>query len=72
MTVQELIEELQKYPSDMTVVTKGNDPFSNMGDCLDELRTVKKSLAGYVTTGDDGRLTIKRGEVVVIGFWHGY
>ena len=55
----------------MTVVTKGNDPFSNCGSCLDELRTVKKSLAGYVTTGDDGRLTIRHGEVVVIGFWLG-
>ena len=71
MTVQELIEELQKYPSDMTVVTKENDPFSNCGDCLDELGTVKKRTASYVAKGDDGRLTIKRGEVVVIGFWNG-
>lgn len=56
----------------MTVVTKGNDPFSNCGDCLDEFRTVKKSLAGYVATGEDGRLTIKHGEVVIIGFWNGW
>ena len=56
----------------MTVVTKENDPFSNMGDCLDELGTVSKRTVGYVTTGEDGRLTIKRGEVVVIGFWNGY
>ena len=67
-----MIEELQKYPSDMTVVTKENDPFSNFGSCLDELRTVSKRTASYVATGNDGRLTIKRGEVVVIGFWNGY
>ena len=72
MTVAELIEELQQFPPEMTVVTKENDPFSGYGSCLDELGTVSKRTASYVAKGDDGKLTIKRGEVVVIGFWNGY
>lgn len=72
MTVAELIEELQKFPADMSVVTKETDPFLGYGSCLGELETVEKQTVGYVTRGDDGKsITFKCGEVVVIGFWHG-
>lgn len=72
MTVAELIEELNKFPSDTPVVTKATDPFSGYGSCLDELETVRKRTVGYVTKGDDGKLTTRYGEVVVIGYWSGY
>lgn len=71
MTVAELIEELQKFPDDMPVVTKETDPFFGYGSCLGELGTVKKRTVGYVAKGDDGKLTTRHGEVVVIGFWNG-
>lgn len=71
MTVAELIEELQKFPQDMTVVTKETDPFLGYGSCLGELETVNNQTVGYVTKGDDGKLTTRYGDAVVIGFWHG-
>lgn len=72
MTVAELIERLKEMPQDMTVVTKEGDPFLGYGSCLNELGTVKKRTVGYVTKGDDGKLTTRYGEVVVIGYWSGY
>ena len=69
MTVSELIEELKQFPDDMPVVTKETDPFLGYGSCLGELENVGKRAVGYVTKGDDGKLTIRPGEVVVIGFW---
>lgn len=69
MTVAELIEELQKFPQDMTVVTKETNPFLGYGPCLGELGDVGKRTVNYVTEGDDGKLTMRHDEVVVIGFW---
>lgn len=73
MTVADLIEELQKFPQDMTVVTKEADPFLGYGSCLGELEAVGKQTVGYIAKGyGEKSIEFKCGEVVVIGFWSGY
>lgn len=56
----------------MTVVTKETNPFLGYGSCLGELGDVEKRTVNFVSEGDDGKLTMRRDEVVVIGFWNGY